>query len=80
MSYLRATRYGLVKIETPEILHEAGWRQVWEHPGTGMLAMRHPVHGRWVICDRARLETEGGFCSSLRAAANKINRLVEASA
>lgn len=65
------TRFGLTRVEPSDTLRAAGWRQVWRHP-SGMLAMRHPVTGRWVVSDGFSLGE--GFCSSLRAAARKIKR------
>jgi hypothetical protein len=72
MSYLSAHRFGLTRIEPSRELRASGWRQVWEHPA-GLLAMRHPVTGRWVVTDGRTLGPE--FCSSLRAAARKIDQL-----
>lgn len=73
MAYLTATRYGLTHVEPTEQQRASGWRQVWQHP-SGALAMRHPSTGRWVICiDR---EIDAGWCSSLRAAARRIEREV----
>lgn len=72
MSYLVARRFGLTRIDPSPTQRQSGWRQVWQHP-SGMLAMRHPVSGRWMVSDGYFMES--GFCSSLRAAANKINRL-----
>jgi len=71
MSYLKARRYGLTHISPSEEQRRAGWRQVWQHP-SGLLVMRHPVTGRWIVSDG---QVAGdGYCSSLRAAANKIAR------
>jgi hypothetical protein len=72
MSYLPARRFGLQRVEPSPEQYESGWRQIWEHP-SGMLAMRHPVTGRWVIGDGWSIHGSG-FSSSLRAAANKIAR------
>jgi hypothetical protein len=69
MSYLAAHRYGLTRVEN-ERLRASGWRQIWEHP-SGLLAMRHPATGRWIVSDGFTIPGEG-FCSSLRAAARKI--------
>jgi hypothetical protein len=80
MSYLTATRYGLTHIdprkdlfETGERLYEAGWRQVWRHP-SGLLAMRHPVTGHWIVSDGRGIPDQS-FSSSLRACAARITRL-----
>jgi hypothetical protein len=86
MSYLTATRYGLTHIdprkelfETGEKLYQAGWRQVWQHP-SGLLAMRNPWTGYWVVSDGYGIEDEG-FSSSLRGAARRIEqRLASSSA
>lgn len=72
MSYLTARRFGLTRIEPNEQLRASGWRQVWEHP-SGLLALRHPVTGRWVIGDGYSIRD--GFSSSLRAAAATIVRI-----
>lgn len=77
MAYLRATRYGLTKIDPSDTLHEAGWRQVWQHP-SGMLAMRHPSTGRWVVASTELTIDDAGWCSSLRGAARKIEQRIEA--
>jgi hypothetical protein len=75
MAYLTATRYGLTHIEPTEQQRASGWRQVWEHP-SGMLAMRHPSTGRWMVAwrgDDGLLRIDGGrWSSSLRAAALSI--------
>jgi hypothetical protein len=71
-AYLTATRYGLTHIEPTEVQRASGWRQVWRHP-SGMLAMRHPVTGYWVISDGYEIADEG-FSSSLRTAARRIER------
>lgn len=68
---MAATRFGLTHEEPSDELRSAGWRQVWRHP-SGMLAMRHPVTGRWVVSDG--LTVGEGWSSSLRAAARKIER------
>jgi hypothetical protein len=81
MAYLTATRYGLTHVEPTEEQRASGWRQVWEHP-TGMLAMKHPVDGRWVVAERMPNGTLGigdGWASSLRAAARKIERMADES-
>lgn len=69
-------RYGLTHVTPSETLRAAGWRQVWEHP-SGLLAMRHPSTGRWVVSDGSTIPTDG-WCSSLRAAARRIERLAGA--
>lgn len=74
MAYLTATRYGLTKTEPTDDQRAAGWRQVWEHP-SGMLAMRHPSTGDWVLGDGHEIIGGEGFSSSLRAAARRIERL-----
>lgn len=76
MAYLKATRYGLTHIAPSETLRASGWRQVWRHP-SGLLAMRHPTHGRWVVSDGSTIASEH-FCSSLRVAARRIERIVAA--
>lgn len=73
MSYLTATRYGLTKEEPSETLRAAGWRQVWRHP-SGLLAMRHPSTGHWIVSDGFTIPDQG-FSSSLRACAARIARL-----
>jgi hypothetical protein len=75
VSYRAATRYGLTHIEPTEQLRASGWRQVWEHP-SGMLAMRHPSAGYWVVAERVDgvLQIGSGWSSSLRAAALSIER------
>jgi hypothetical protein len=73
MAYLAARRYGLTRIEPSETLRAAGWRQVWQHP-RGLLAMRHPWTGRWIISDGLSV-ADSSFCSSLRAAARKLDRI-----
>lgn len=73
MSYLTARRYGLTRVDPTETQRESGWRQVWSHP-SGMLAMRHPSTGRWVVTDGLVIP-DASFCSSLRAAALKIARV-----
>lgn len=72
MAYLTARRYGLERVEPTEEQRASGWRQVWRHP-SGMLAMRHPSTGHWVVSDGWRITGEG-FSSSLWAAARKIER------
>ena len=74
MSYLTAHRYGLTKVEPTDAERQGGWRQVWEHP-SGLRAGRNPATGRWQVIDGDAIKVEG-FCSSLRAAAAKIERLV----
>jgi hypothetical protein len=80
MAYLTATRYGLTRVKPadyPLLLRESGqWRQVWRHP-SGMLAMRHPVTGYWVVSDGCAIEGER-WSSSLRAAARRVERLTAA--
>ncbi len=78
MAYLCVSRCGLTHAEPTEALRAAGWRQVWRHP-SGMLAMRHPAAGYWIISDGLTIEGEG-FSSSLRAAARRIDRLAAAAA
>jgi hypothetical protein len=73
MAYLAARRYGLTRIEPSETLQRAGWRQVWRH-SSGLVAMRHPVTGRWVVSDGESI-ADASFCSSLRAAARKLDRI-----
>jgi hypothetical protein len=73
MAYLEAHRYGLVKVEPTESEQQGGWRQVWEHP-SGLRAARNPATGRWQVLDGREIRDEG-FCSSLRAAAIKIDRI-----
>lgn len=76
MAYLTATRYGLTHIEPTEQQRESGWRQVWEHP-SGMLAMRHPTAGYWVVSEfdpTAGWIVLDGWSSSLRACALSIER------
>lgn len=75
MAYLTATRYGLTHIEPTEQLRASGWRQVWRHP-SGLLAMRHPVTGRWVVSDGREIIGDG-WASSLRAVARVIERRVQ---
>jgi hypothetical protein len=74
MAYLTATRYGLTHIEPSEALRASGWRKVWRHP-SGLLAMRHPAAGYWVVCDERTLEIGEGWASNLRGAARRIERL-----
>lgn len=84
MAYLTTTRYGLTHIDMQEHLlpehferlHSAGWRQVWSHP-RGALAMRHPGHGDWVVSMDGGLTLDGGWVSSLHAAALSIERKLE---
>lgn len=81
MAYLTATRYGLTHIDPPEGFREAGWRQVWEHP-SGLLAMRHPCTGWWVVATfgESGWTIDDGWSSSLRAAARSIERRVASAA
>lgn len=76
MAYLTATRYGLTHVEPTEEQRESGWRQVWRH-SSGLLAMRHPSTGYWVVSSLGSLGwgVEDGFSSSLRAVARRIERL-----
>lgn len=77
MAYLKATRYGLTRVEPDERLRASGWRQVWRHP-SGALVMRHPSTGDWVVSvDGTTLDDEG-WSSSLRAAAGRLNRRLSA--
>lgn len=73
MSYLTTTRYGLTHVEPTEAQRASGWRQVWRHP-SGLLTMRHPSTGRWVVSDGS-IVIGDGWSSSLRAAARRIERL-----
>lgn len=73
MAYLAARRYGLTRVEPSVTLRQSGWRQVWAHP-SGLMAMRHPVTGRWVISDGKTL-SDASFSSSLCAAARKLDRI-----
>lgn len=77
MAYLRATRYGLVKVEPSEDLRESGWRKVWKHP-SGALAMWHPWGGYWVVSMDGGYTVEQGWSSSLRAASGSIARRLRA--
>lgn len=74
MAYLTATRYGLVHIEPTEDQRASGWRQIWRHPESGALAMRHPSTGYWMVSFDGGITLDDGFSSSLRAAARKIER------
>jgi hypothetical protein len=76
LSYLTAHRYGLVKAAPTDAERKGGWRQVWAHP-SGLRAARNPVTGRWQVSTGTEIQGEG-FCSSLRAAAHKIERLTKA--
>jgi hypothetical protein len=77
MAYLVCTRYGLTKLKPadyPLLLRESGqWRQVWRHP-SGLLVMRHPVAGYWVVADCLGYWSSESWSSSLRAAARSIER------
>lgn len=82
MSYLTVTRYGLTHVDPTEMQRASGWRQVWEHP-SGLLAMRQPWEGgRWVVaeCRDGAWMIDDGWCSSLRAAANRIERIIKSAA
>lgn len=72
MAYLTATRYGLIHEAPSESLRASGWRQVWRHP-SGLLAMRHPSTGRWIVSDGSVIKDES-WSSSLRGAARRIER------
>ncbi len=76
MSYLVAHRYGLTRVSPTAPEREGGWRQVWEHP-SGLRAAKNPATGRWHVTDGRRVLGEG-FCSSLRAAALRIERTAAA--
>lgn len=73
VSYLGSHRYGLTREEPSTELRASGWRQAWRHP-SGLLALRHPSTGHWVVSDGYRCEE--GWSSSLRAVALKIERMV----
>lgn len=74
MAYLTTTRYGLTHVEPSEALYASGWRQVWRHP-SGMVAMRHPCTGDWVVSEDGFSIGNEGFSNTLRGAARRIDRM-----